>query len=173
MQDTLKRIGYAFLVLIGLVALAFPLARLADGPMGMLPGGLLTSGELLPTPLDWRFAEAIQEIELESGGSSRTVWIVVGGTKRQAFIPASLDFPPFKTWHQEARDDPDAMVRIAGKRYPVTLEYIPPSDAAYTNTLLHLLDKYMQDAPPLRTGAAPNVWIFRLNPRRIDDSMQH
>lgn len=172
MNNRLKRIGYAFLILIGLVALVFPLARLADGPMGLLPGGALTSGELLPTPLNWRFAEAIREIELESGGSSRTVWVVVGGTKKQAFIPASLTFPPFKTWHKEARDAPDAMVRIAGKRYPVTLEYIPPSDAAYRDTLLHLFDKYPRGATFGRADEVPAVWLFRLQPRRIDHSMR-
>ena len=36
-------------------------------------------------------------------------------------VNAAVSFPPGKTWHQAALADGRAVLRIQGKRYPVTL----------------------------------------------------
>jgi hypothetical protein len=88
----------------------------------MIPGGPLRAGELFELPVsDWSFAADVGEIELqlESQTISRTTWILVRGGA--AYVPCSLGSPPGKTWHKAAQVDGRAILRIAGKRYPVTL----------------------------------------------------
>jgi hypothetical protein len=108
--------------LVVLIAVMVMGARLHDGPLGPLPGGSLASGEVVTGPVpDWSFAKDVQEIELqlESQTKSRTLWIIVHDGK--PYVPASTEFPPGKTWHHAALEDGRAVLRIAGKRYPVTL----------------------------------------------------
>ena len=107
---------------VALVALVMVGARFHDGPLGPIPGGPLASGPVVAEPVtDWSFAAAIPEIELqlESQSKSRTTWIIEHEGK--AYIPAATGFPPGKTWHRAALEDGRATLRIAGKRYPVTL----------------------------------------------------
>jgi hypothetical protein len=106
---------------IGIAALAF-VARFLDGPIGPLPGGPLRAGVFVSEPVtDWSFAASEQEVELQLDAQSlsRTTWILVH--EGRAFVPAATGFPPGKTWHQAALADGRALLRIAGKRYPVTL----------------------------------------------------
>ena len=153
-------------ILLGLLIIAGALlfgARFADGPIELIPGGPLKAGELRPTPEDWDFAHAVQEIEFESGGRSRTSWIVVDAG--DAFIPASTQFPPMKRWHKEALTDPVAVVRIDGVRYPVSLARVPPDSPRFDATLKKLAEKYA--ALPGSEGADPKtaVWLFELRRR--------
>jgi hypothetical protein len=109
-------------VLVVVVAGVFVGARLHDGPLGPIPGGSLRSGEMVATPVaDWSFAADVAEIELQlaSQSKSRTTWILVRDGK--AYVPAAVAYPPGKTWHHAALEDGRATLRIAGKRYPVTL----------------------------------------------------
>lgn len=152
-------------VLVGLGAIALAVlvvlgARLSDGPVGFLPGGALRSGEWVDAPVaDWSFAKDVAEVELALEGerSSRTTWILVDGG--QAWIPCSLSFPPFKRWHERAAADGRAVLRIDGRRYPVTLvreEFRP------TRRRLELVahEKY-ENLPPTDGG----VWLFRVESR--------
>ena len=59
------------------------------------------------------------ELQLESQTTSRITWIVV--KDGAAYVPCSLDFPPLKTWYRKVAQDGRAIVRIAGRRYPVTM----------------------------------------------------
>lgn len=97
-------------------------ARLHDGPLAILPGGPLSSGDFVDVPTrDWTFATELSEIELqlESQSVSRTTWILVRGGV--AYIPCSLSFPPGKNWYVEAQRDGRAVLRIEGRRYRVDL----------------------------------------------------
>jgi hypothetical protein len=114
----------------------------------------LTRGVLVAEPIrDWSFAADVQEVELqlESQSKSRTTWIVVHQGK--AYIPAATGFPPGKTWHRAALDDGRAIVRIAGKRYPVTLVKVedPPLFTAVVETAKQ---KYPA-RPRARCGCSP------------------
>jgi hypothetical protein len=157
----MKWLRYLALAIVGL-ALALALvsfgARFADGPISMFPGGPFESGEWVEqNDVDWSFAADIDEIELQSGdpARSRTTWILVADG--EAYIPCSLGFPPGKTWHHEALQDPDAVVRVDGKRYRRTL--VKVDDAELERRLGAIaLEKY--SPPPSSDG----VWFFHLAP---------
>jgi len=146
----------ALLALLALVALG---ARFADGPIALLPGGPFTSGEWVEEPdVDWSFAAGIEEIELQSGDPprSRTTWIVV--LDGEAYVPCSLSFPPAKTWHLEAMTNPEAVVRVDGKRYRRRLEKV--DDAALGQRLREAV-RAKYPPPP---GGGGEAWFFQLAP---------
>jgi hypothetical protein len=141
-----------FLVLLGVAA------RFSDGPIAIFPGGPLQSGEWVEDPaVDWAFASDIQEIELESGGGSRTTWILV--LDGEAYIPCSLDFPPGKSWHHNALKRPEAVVRIEGKRYRRRLEQV--QDESIKQGLTDIVGEKYGGGPG---GDASRIWFFRLAP---------
>jgi hypothetical protein len=86
-------LGAVLLLVLAVAALAVG-ARFADGPVALLPGGALRSGEWAPDgAVDWSFAPEIPEIELESDGRSRTTWILVEGAEAYIFRAASTSRP--------------------------------------------------------------------------------
>ena len=123
----LKALGWVLGVGVALGAMLYFGARLHDGPLAsgpfaLIPGGPLRSGELFQLPVnDWSFAVDVDviELQLESQNISRTTWILV--KDGAAYIPCSLGFPPGKKWYVHAQQDGRAVLRIQGKRYPVTL----------------------------------------------------
>lgn len=145
-------------MLVALVVLVMVGARFHDGPLGPIPGGPLASGSVVAEPVtDWSFAADISEIELqlEAQSKSRTTWII--GHEGKAYIPAATEFPPGKTWHRAALEDGRATLRIAGKRYPVTLTKV--EDPALVGTIRAVaLRKY-----PPRPGG--EVWLFAVTSR--------
>jgi hypothetical protein len=150
-------------VLVVLIVLVFFGARLHDGPLGPIPGGPLEAGELVSAPVaDWSFVKDVAEIELqlESQPRSRITWIFFLDGK--AYVPASLGFPPGKTWHQEAARDGRATLRIEGRRYPVTLTKLDDAAAGQIGDAARaeLTRKYGQ-LPSSEGGA----WIFEVASR--------
>ncbi len=146
------RIVVALVALVVLVAVG---ARFHDGPLGPLPGGPLASGPLVTEPPpDWAFVTNVQEIELqlESQSKSRITWIIVVNGK--AYVPAATDYPPGKTWHRAALEDGRAVVRIAGKRYPVKLTKVE-DQAVVDEVVAAATKKY-----PARPGGS--VWLFAM-----------
>ena len=148
---------------VALVALLFVAARFHDGPLGPIPGGALEAGPEVTEPVaDWSFAKEVAEIELQldSQDSSRTTWVIVH--EGQAYVPCSLGFPPGKRWHQQAVVDGRAVLRIDGKRYPVTLTKL---DDATTEqlapTIRSEVSRKYGEPPPTDAG----VWIFRVTSR--------
>ena len=141
-------------VLIASVAL---LARVHDGPLGLLPGGPLAAGRWMLEPVDdWAFAADQDTIELQllAQQRSRTTWILVH--EGSAFVPCSLGFPPGKNWYRVARRDGRAVLRIGGRRYPVNLDRV--EDAALAKALGHVARAKYGAGPP---GQA-DVWYFRV-----------
>jgi hypothetical protein len=135
-------------------------ARLHDGPLGPIPGGPLRAGELEGEPVgDWSFAKDVPEIELQldSQSRSRTVWILVHDA--QAYVPCSLGFPPGKTWYVHAANDGRATLRIAGRRYPVTLTRV--EDDSLAQALRAEVARKYPRVPPTDAG----VWLFRVTSR--------
>jgi hypothetical protein len=141
------------------VAVVFA-ARFHDGPLGPLPGGPLAAGTLVTDPVaDWSFAAEVPEIELQlaSQDRSRTVWILVHEGK--AYVPCALGFPPGKSWYHHAVDDGRATLRIAGKRYPVSL--VKLDDEALAGSIREVAArKYARRAP-----GESEVWIFAVASR--------
>lgn len=156
----LKILGIALGALVLLIGGLFVGARFADGPLAMIPGGVFRSGEWVDEPIDdWSFAADEQEIELQLADdtTSRTTWILV--RDGEAFIPASLTFPPGKRWHKRADADGRAILRIRGKRYPVTLERI--EDDALARDLREIAAAKYSVGPPGGGG----VWLFAVRSR--------
>jgi len=157
-MTVVRWVGRVVGVLVGLVALVFLGARLHDGPLGPIPGGPLEHGELVTTPVtDWTFAADVPEIELQllSQARSRTTWILVQDGK--AYVPAATQFPPGKTWHKDAVADGRAVLRITGKRYPVTLT--KTDDPTVASALRGVAEKKY----PSRPGG--EVWLFAVSSR--------
>jgi hypothetical protein len=155
--------GFMIVVVVFVVAIAavFAAARFHDGPLGVIPGGPLKSGELVPQPpSDWSFAKDVPEIEMQLAyeNSARTTWILVrDGT---AYVPCSLDFPPGKRWYKAADQNGEAILRIAGKRYPVTLKRV--QDEALAKEIGKVaLAKY----PAAARSEGGRVWFFQVEPR--------
>jgi hypothetical protein len=140
------------------VALLAAGARFHDGPLGPLPGGPLASGPLVATPVsDWAFAASVPEIalQLDSQSKSRTTWILVKDGK--AYIPASTEYPPGKTWHRVALTDGRATIRVDGKRYPVLLTKV--DDPAVLDGVRQVAEKKY----PRHPGG--EAWLFAVTSR--------
>jgi len=159
----MKILKIALYVVLGLGALVvalFVAARLGDGPIAILPGGPLRSGPVVEEPVaDWSFAADVEEIELQlaSQSISRTTWIAVH--EGVAYIPARLGFPPGKSWHFEADRNGDAVLRIEGRRYPVSLRRL--EDETRASAVQQVLRaKY---APP--PGSGGGLWLFEVHSR--------
>jgi hypothetical protein len=150
--------------LFALIVMVFFGARLHDGPLGPIPGGPLEAGELVSEPVaDWSFVKDVEEIELqlESQQRSRITWIFFFDGK--AYVPATLDFPPGKTWHKDAAADGHATLRIEGKRYPVTLTKLDDAVAQQMGEAARAeLTRKYGELPQSESGA----WIFEVASRQ-------
>lgn len=156
----LKILGAVAAALVLCVGVTFVAARFHDGPIGLIPGGALSAGEVVSGAVeDWSFAEGVETIELQLDGedTSRTTWILVSGGR--AFIPCSLGFPPGKRWHLRADRDGRAVIRVQGRRYPVTLSRI--SDPGLEGQLKAIVSSKYGGGPPSSAG----VWFFSIGSR--------
>jgi hypothetical protein len=157
---TIKILGAIVAGLLLFVAAAFVAARFHDGPLAMIPGGPLSSGELVSSPVsDWSFTESVETIELQlvEDDTSRTTWILVSDGR--AFIPCSLGFPPGKNWHPRADRDGRAIIRILGKRYPVTLKRL--GNSSLESELESIVSSKYGGGPPGNAG----IWYFSVESR--------
>jgi hypothetical protein len=152
----LKWLGTFIIVVALLLAGVFIAARFHDGPLGMVPGGALVAGEIVAAPVgDWKFADVDTiEMQLDGEATSRTTWILVN--EGRAFIPASLSFPPGKSWHKHADQNGAAWIRINGQRYPVTLTRV--QDESLQAQLKGSVGKKYGGGPPGDGG----VWFFEV-----------
>ena len=149
------------LVALGVVAFFAP-RFVSDGPLGPIVGGPLRSGEFYELAVsDWSFATDVKEIalQLESQSVSRTTWILV--RDGAAYIPCSLGFPPGKSWYNDAQQDGRALLRIEGKRYPVTLTR--DDDPTLSEFARGEVTRKYMNAPPSDAG----VMFFRVTSRAM------
>jgi hypothetical protein len=157
----LKWLGGIVLVIALVIGAAYLVAPFKDGPIAFIPGGPLESGELISQLVaDWSFATSLETIEMQlfaDDDKSRTTWILVH--QGSAFIPCTLGFPPGKGWHFLAVEDGRALVRIEGKRYPVTLAKV--EDPAMQEALAAVSAAKYPPAP----GSDKGSWYFELQHR--------
>jgi hypothetical protein len=156
----MKWIAYLVLGLVVAIAALFGAARLHDGPLEIIPGGAFESGEIVKAPVtDWSFVRDVPTVELQLEGedTSRTVWILADGAN--AYIPASLGFPPLKSWHKRADRNGAAWIRVDGKRYPITMTRTDDADVG-ARVRAEVGRKY-GGGPPSDAG----VWVFAVTSR--------
>jgi hypothetical protein len=158
MKKLAKILGTTVGVLAGFVVVLLVASRFSDGPLvEMLPGGPFTSGEIvMEGPSDWNFLAEREFVDFESAGRSRKSYIFA--LDGDAFVGASLGFPPFKTWHEKALVNPEAVLRIDGKRYPRRLHKI--EDPALRARLKEQGKKKYGGSP----DESSDTWFFRLDP---------
>ena len=123
MKKLLEVIGIGIAAIALLISLLLVASRFSDGPLvEMLPGGPFKTGEIVTEgPNDWGFLAERMTVEFQSDGRSRITWIHI--LEGNAYIGASLGFPPFKTWHESALKDPTAVLRIDGNLSQVATHF--------------------------------------------------
>lgn len=95
--------------------------RFHDGPLGIVPGGPFTSGEIAQAPDDWTFLAERMEIEFQtmSPARSRLVWVVV--VDRHLYIMSGYMTTGYgklwKQWPSYLEEDNRVTLRIDGKLY--------------------------------------------------------
>jgi hypothetical protein len=161
MVGVLKWLG---LVILGIAVLAVCIvfgARLADGPLGPVPGGPM-SGQLVAEPVtDWGFIVERDTVELEVNPDAPraiTTWVV--GYGGQPFIPSG--FGERKTWTAQLAADGRAVLRVDGKLYE--RQAVRVTDEELLEELRAvLIRKY--DLDPEGNFSGSETWFFRLDPR--------
>lgn len=161
-------LGYAVLALLAVIAIVWVAARFHDGPLGIIAGGPLVSGELVQTPPepDWTFVHdrPTVEFQLLSPPRSRTTWILeVDG---RIYIPCGYMTSAvgrlWKHWPIEAERDGRAILRIDGKRYQRQLVRIQQGEIVGKLTA-ELARKYGAPATS-ETVASGSLWLFEMAP---------
>lgn len=149
----------ALLALLGSVALFAGL-----GPLGPLPGGILTGPERAP-PDDWSFTDAIAEIQVQThvGPLPWTVTTWVMSHEGRLFIGASeCD----RVWTHRVFEDPVVRVRIGGVVYLMNAhrETDRTLGAALAPVMLHKYMGIAVDSANWIPGASEGC-ILRVEPR--------
>jgi hypothetical protein len=160
--------GIVAALVLAFVVLVFA-ARLGDGPMVVLPGGPLESGELYTGPEpDWTFARDIAEMEFQlvEPPTSRTIWLQVVDGKLYA-VSGYMNSTIGKLWKQwplQAEKDPRAVIRIDGKRYERKIVRLGPEHPAIEGIASEIERKY---GAPLRAemAATGDAWFYAFLPR--------
>lgn len=166
MMKVVKWTGITIAALVGLVALLLGglliYVPYHDGPIAMIPGGPLESGELIIEKVtEWSFVAGVETIEMQliaDDNRSRTTWILYH--EGAAYIPVTLGFPPGKSWHYVAEEKGDAVVRIAGKRYPVNLTKVEGEEWMAT------MNRVNRAKYPPAPGSDQGSWYFMLRTAR-------
>ena len=159
-----KAIGWALVVIVVAIAVVFIGARFQDGPLGMIPGGALTSGQWLRTnDLDWSFINDVDErpqMQLLSSNRSRTLSMVYKGGS--LFLPCGRPLiRQWKKWCHEAMEDGRAVLRIEDKRYAVHLRRATENERLIV--LAHETQEH--DLDPIDTADPDLLWVFRADAR--------
>lgn len=154
-------------VIIGSLTL---LARLADGPIGIVAGGPFTSGTLYTgAEPDWSFVRDFDTVEFQllDPARSRTTWILEHDGR--IFIPSGYMTSAlgklWKQWPAEAEADGRAVLRIGDTLYPRRLVRL--REGPLVEPLVMEMNRmYGAGATPeaVTSGA---LWLFELRPRNM------
>lgn len=166
----LKRLAGAIgIALLAAVALVIG-ARFLDGPIAIIPGGPLESGELVTgAEPDWTFARDIMEMEIQliEPSRSRTTWLQVHDKKLyivSGYMKSTLG-RFWKHWPAQAVQDGRAVIRIDGKRYERQLVRIL-EDRPVLEAISAEVNRKHGAGMTADMAASGGVWFFALEPRR-------
>ena len=168
MQILMWLAGAIGVALLSVTALVMG-ARFGDGPITIIPGGLLTSGERFNgTEPDWTFASDIMEMELQlvEPPRSRTTWLQVHGKKLyvvSGYMNSSLG-QLWKQWPAQAQQDGRAVIRIHGKRYERQLVRIL-DDWPVLKAITSEVNRKYDAALSVDMAKSEDAWFFALEPR--------
>lgn len=153
-------------VLMG-VAVVFA-ARFGDGPVALLPGGPLRTGDLVTHEPDWTFARDIMEMELQlvEPPLSRTIWLQVHDQKLY-LVSGYMNSAVGKIWKQwpaQAMRDGRAVIRIDGKRYERQLVRIL-DDEVLLEAIASEVNRKYGAALRAEMASSGDAWFFAVQPR--------
>ena len=164
-------LGMVLAGVVGLLLLLTIAARFSDGPIAIIAGGPLESGELVTgDEPEWSFARDINTIEFQllEPARSRTSWILEHRGK--IYVPCGyMDSAVgrfWKKWPIEAAADGRAIARIEGKRYPRRLVRV--GDEKLFGELTAEIERKYGVPSSGATIDAGGLWIFELAPRQSD-----
>ncbi|MEZ4217573.1 MAG: hypothetical protein R3E88_13905 [Myxococcota bacterium] len=125
----------------------FLLAR-ADGPVGILAGGPLRTGEEVAlASLDWNALDRLHELELEivAAGRSRTLWF--SAHDGAGYVACDLDCMGGRLtrWPQQIERDDRVVIRIDGRRADARLVHVPHGTPEYEAVRAGRARKYAGD----------------------------
>jgi hypothetical protein len=154
MDDTARRRGWlgglvAAIALLGAVLVGGALLlRRADGPVGVLAGGPIRSGERVAlADVDWEALDALHTLELEivASGRSRTLWFSVHDGN--AYVACDLDCAGGRLtrWPQQIEQDDRVVIRIEGRRVEARLTHVPHGTPEYAAVRAGRARKYSGD----------------------------
>lgn len=171
----MKVLLYVVLGLLSLILVAcagvLVYQHFSDGPTGPLSGGVFTSGEVVPAPIDdWHRLDGDFEFELVGRGTSRTAGGVM--LDDEVYISCDLGFiwgrlPEstmrnvlhiiwwFKDWHEYAQQDGRVRIRKDGKIYPVHIERV--TDEALLERLKDELEALARANLSIELGPPPQT----------------
>ena len=130
----LRRLVVLAALLVAAVAVGSFLLSGADGPVGILAGGPLRSGEPAAlADLDWAALDSLHDLELEivGEGRSRTLWFSVH--EGVPYVACDLDCVGgrLKRWPQQIERDDRIVLRIDGERIEGRLVHVPHGTPEY------------------------------------------
>jgi len=167
-MSLLKWMAGIAVALLAAAACSLALARFADGPLGLVPGGVFKSGQphTGPEP-DWSSVREIPTVEFQllQPARSRTTWSVEHEGKiyiPSGYMNSSLG-RAWKQWPIEAERDGRAILRVQGRLYERQLLRVR-TGSVLEPLLEKLAAKYgvTATADAVRSGS---LWIFELAAR--------
>ena len=169
----MKTFGAILLGLVIILALSSFTVGFLDGPLGIVAGGPLTSGDLVPSEgVDFSFAKNIDTIEFQllDPPRSRTTWVIL--YDESLFVPAGfMNLPIWKQWPHEAVNDGRAIVRIEGIRYPFRLERVEDRKTWQKVGQLAAKKYGLEEIDPQGEASAERwneFWVFRMSPESLE-----
>lgn len=170
----------------------------SDGPLNdMIPGGPLRAGALAQGPHDWTSilaaacatadCQVLDPVELQLVAPERSRYTGIMLLDGEAYIPCDLGFMfnrfegrprdvlyliyLFKSWHEDAEANGEAVLRVGDNRYAVMLSRV--EDGALVERLKVQLEEMARAWVPSgelgpRPSDAPNdIWFFALGSRGL------
>lgn len=160
-------LGLALMVLLGFGVLLV-VARFSDGPLAIIAGGPLVSGELVnDEAIDWSFVRDVPTVEFQllEPPRSRTTWILEHAGR--IFIPSAyMDTiwgRLWKQWPMEAERDGRAILRVADKLYPRRLMRV--QEGPLVPILVAELNRKYAAGMSVEDVALGSLWFFELEPQ--------
>lgn len=173
-----KWIGLASAVILVLIAAAYGVMRMNDGPVEFYPwftisiGGPFRSGELTAAPESWEFLREREEIEIQTLNptTSRTVWVPTVDDKLyivSGYMNSSIG-KLWKQWPAYMEEDNCILIRDEGKIYEQCLYRILDDAEKAVPVLAELGRKYFGGSGEQVPGSevavtSGSIWMFEVS----------
>jgi hypothetical protein len=156
--------GRARLCALGLAA---AVGLVGSDPCGPIPGGAL-SGELVTEPVsDWSFVDEQRHCQVEVRPSDPySVTTYCFGNGDSLYVPAIMG--ESKRWTKLAVAEPDALIRVGERIYPVHFERLTDEADRRAAAEAGYRHHHHGEEPPEDLEVDDDRWYFRVTSRPAD-----